>query len=346
MRPVRSLVGWPGVAASGLLALWVSWSLSTTVRSDWGWAPALPYVLCPLVLALGVGAGAALRARSDSPGLRIALTVVACALVLGVLLVEEPGKAPLGYPNANAAVAVQVLALAGLALLSTPHGRRRGLVAACGLCLVAVALNRSAAGVIVAVPVAVVVALVVWRRPTSRWWSSLAVVAGAGATATAAALIVRAAQASTFPRWAATAFDPVRERLWQDAVSLWRLHPLTGSGPGSFSDATALSADPDTMSAHSSVLQVGSETGWVGVGFLTLVGFTGLLWVARGRVAEAVIGGAAWTALLVHSTADHLIEFGPVVALAGAVLGWAGASRANRVSEELDVAEGEGPLSR
>ncbi|WP_404381881.1 O-antigen ligase family protein [Knoellia locipacati] len=343
MRPVRSLVGWPEAVTMALLALWVAWSVSTAVRSDWGWGPALPYVLCPVALAAGVAAGVALRARADSPALRIALLVVGAALVLGVALVREPGKAPLGYPNANAAAAVQVLALAGLALLSTPTGRRRALVATGTLCLAAIALNRSAAGVVVAVPVCLVVAVAVWRRPWHRGWSALAVVVGASTAVMAAVLIVRAAQATTFPDWAETAFDPVREQLWHDAVSLWRVHPVAGSGPGAFSDATALSPDPDTMSAHSSVLQVGAETGWVGVALLALVGLAGLLWAARGRAAEAVIACAAWTALLVHSTADHLIEFGTVVVLAGAVLGWAGASR---TSEQLDVAQGEGPLAR
>lgn len=343
MRRVQRLVGWPGSAALSLLTLWVLWSTLATVRSDWGWRPALPYVLCPLVLAAGVAAGAVLLRRwAHSPGLRLALVLVATWLVVGVLLESEPGKGPLGYPNANAALAVQVLSLSGLVLLATPRARRRGLVAACVLCLVAVALNRSTAGVAVAVPVAVVVAVVARVRPTGRWWPGVAVVVGVGAATTSAALIVRAAQPPRFPPWARAAFDTVREQLWQDAASLWHARPLTGSGPGSFSHATRLSVDADTLSAHSSVLQVGAETGWVGVGFLAAVGLTGLLWAARGRTGEALVGTAAWTALLVHSTADHLIEFGPVVLFAGVVLGWAGATG---VSEQLDVPEAERPLT-
>lgn len=342
MRPVRSPVGWPEFGALTLLALWALWSLVSTIRSDWGWAAALPYLLCPFVLVVGATAGAALSRVADAPGLRLGLVVAAVAMVLGVLLVREPGKGPLGYPNANAALAVQLVGLTGLALLSTPRGRRRPLVAALVLSVAAVGLNRSAAGVAVVVPVAVVVALVVCLRPTRVWWSVLAVVVGAASAVAAAVVIARAAMEPVFPDWAVRAFDPVREQLWHDAVALWAVDPRVGSGPGSFSDATALSVDADTMAAHSSVLQVGAETGWIGVAFLGLAGLVGLLWAARGRPAAAVIGTTAWTALLVHSTADHLIEFGWVVLLAGAVIGWAGATRR---SEELDVAERESPFA-
>lgn len=341
MKPVRHLIGGPEAAALTLVGLWALWSLVSMVRSDWDVAAALPYLLCPVMLVLGVVAGPPLARTADSSGMRVALVVVAGAMVLGALLVSEPGKAPLGYPNANAALAVQLVGLSGLALLSTPRRRRRPVIVALLLLVAAVGLNRSAAAVAVLVPVAAVVAVMVWRRPTRMWWSVVAVGAGAASAAGAAVVIVRAATAPEFPPWAVAAFDPVREQLWQDAVSLWHLSPVTGSGPGSFRQATSLSADPDTMSAHSSVLQIGSETGWVGVALLGLVSLGGLLWAARGRPAEAVIGSAAWTALLVHSTADHLLEFGSVVLLAGMVTGWAGATRR---SEQLDVTEGEGPL--
>ena len=348
------LVGGPGALALALLGAWMLWSLACTVRGDAGWRPLLPWVLCPPVLVAGVVAGAALRRRAHSPAVPVALAVTTSAMVLGALVAVEPGKAPLGYPNANAALAVQLVALSGLALLSAPAGAARGrllLVLAALLAGLAVGLNRSAAGVAVLLAVGVVVVLAVWRRPVSRTWRVAAVALGAVASGVAGSLIVLAAREPVFPQWARTAFDPAREQLWQDAVALWQQGPLTGSGPGSFARATDLAADADTAAAHSSVLQVGAETGWVGVGFLALTGLAGLLWAARGRTPEAVVGAAGWTALLVHSTADHLVEFAPVLLLAGAVVGWAGASghvagapRARGLSEELDVAERERPL--
>ena len=156
-------------------------------------------------------------------------------------------------------------------------------------------------------------------------------------------MILSLADRSPWPSWAEWAFDAVREQLWRDAITLWRAHPVTGGGPGSFREATALSVDPDTSTAHSFVLQVGSETGWVGVGILAVVALTGLLLAALGTAPATVVGAAAWTALLVHSQVDHLLEFAPVVLAAGAALGWASARSG---SEELDVPEREGPVLR
>ncbi|MFW5471865.1 O-antigen ligase family protein [Knoellia sp. CPCC 206450] len=349
------LVAWPGVLALSLLGAWMAWSVASAVvgDGDGGVRPVLPYVLCPLVLVAGVATGAALHRRAHSPAVPVALVVTSTALVLGALLVVDPGKAPLGYPNANAALGVQLVALSGLALLATPVEAARGrvLLALSALAAaLAVGLNRSAAGMAVLLAVGLVTLLAVWCRPVSQGWRLAAVVVGAVASVAAGGLIVAAAREPVFPAWARTAFDPAREQLWEDAAALWRQRPLTGSGPGSFAGATSLAADADTVAAHSSVLQVAAETGWVGVGFLALTGLAGLLWAARGRTPEAVVGAAAWAALLVHSTADHLVEFGPVVLLAGAVVGWAGASGRSSTrpegSEELDVPERERPLPR
>lgn len=353
-------VGWPGALTLAVLGSWMLWSLAGALRADLGLRPVLPYLLCPPVLVAGVVAGAALRRHALSPAVPVALLVTSAALVLGAVLVVEPGKAPLGYPNANAALGVQLAALAGLALLARrpgaagdapgASGTRRGpdrsshalIVAATLLSASAVVLNRSAAGVAVVVPVLLAVGLVARLRPTAMWWRLAATAWGAIACAAAGTLIGQAARAPSFPSWAVAAFDPVREQLWHDAVALWEAQPLSGSGPGSFARATSLSRDPDTLAAHSSVLQLGAETGWVGVGFLALTVLVGLLWVARGRAPEAVVGAAAWSALVVHSTADHLLEFGPVVLVAGAVVGWAASTRR---LEELDVAEGQRPLT-
>ena len=98
-----------------------------------------------------------------------------------------------------------------------------------------------------------------------------------------------------------------------------------------------------TSGAHASSAQTGSEAGWVGVTFRGGATLAGLLWAARGRATYAVIAAAGWTALLLHSLIDHLLEFPPVVIAAGLVLGWAAATAAHG-SEQLAGAEGEGPL--
>ncbi|MFC7488066.1 O-antigen ligase family protein [Knoellia sp. CPCC 206453] len=328
-----------------LLAAWITWSAVVGLRLDQGFSLTSPYLVAPIALVLGVAGGQALARYAGDSRLHLALALAGVVLVLGVLLTKEPGKEPLGYANANAALAVQLVAMCGLGLLSTPRGRRGSLLAALGLAVVAVALNRSAAGVAVCLPLVLVIGGVCWRKPVHRWWS---VVLGTLIAVGGAAFILRLAQGPTFPSWARGTFDTVREQLWHDAVALWERRPITGSGPGSFRDATALSNDPDTSTAHSSVLQIGAETGWVGVTLFGLVGFAGLLWAARGKAPQAVVAAVAWTALLVHSYADHLLEFAPVVLTAGVVLGWAAASiRSGQAdSEELDVSEGERPVTR
>ncbi|WP_353953339.1 O-antigen ligase family protein [Knoellia sp. S7-12] len=349
MRRHLDRVGWPGLCGLALLAVWVSWSAAVGIRLDQGFSLTSPYLVAPIVLVLGVAGGQALVRYAGDSRLHVALAVVCGLLILGVLLTSEPGKEPLGYANANAALAVQLVGLCGLALLATPPGRRRTLVAALILGVVAVALNRSAAGLAVAVPVVAAIGCVMWRRPTHRWW---AVVLGVLVAGTGAAVIRRLAEGPTFPSWAGGIFDTVRERLWHDAVALWQRRPLTGAGPGSFRDATALSIDPDTSTAHSSVLQIGAETGWIGVALFGLIVLTGMLWAARGKAPQAIVAVAAWTALVVHSYADHLLEFAPVVLTAGLVLGWAAATRTSGSvnpeqldSEQLDVAERERPFA-
>lgn len=355
MRGRLASLGWPGVLGLGLLIVSVAWSVTVGVRLDQGFSLASPYLVAPIALAVGVVAGTFLAAYAGDSRLHLALAFACVGLVLGVLLTREPGKEPLGYANANAALAVQLVAMCGLAMLSTSRGRRRSLMATLALAVVAVGLNRSAAGLAVVAPLVVVIALVHWRRPQHRGWALVlgVLVAGSGA-----AVILRLAQGTEFPSWARGIFDTVREQLWHDAAALWLKRPWSGSGPGSFQNATALSVDPDTAMAHSSVLQIGAETGWIGVALFGLIAFAGMLVAARGRAPQAVIAIAALTALLVHSYADHLLEFAPVVISAGLVLGWAAASRLSTQqfseqhrselhgSEELDVSEGERPVGR
>jgi hypothetical protein len=346
VRSFLDHVRWPESVGLALLLAWVAWVGAWLFVADRMPSLSSPYLVAPLVLVAGVVGGRALPRHGSAPRLHVVLLALAVVLVAGVPLTAEPGKAPLGYANANAALAVQLVGMSGLALLATPPRRRALLGATVLLGVLAVALNRSAAGLFVVGPVVAAVALTVWRPPRRRWWATAL---GAATVVASAALIMSLADRTPWPSWAHRAFDPVREQLWRDAIALWNVRPLIGSGPGSFSEATALSVDPDTSTAHSLVLQVGSETGWVGVTILALVAVTGLVLAAQGTAPATVVGTATWTALLVHSQVDHLLEFAPVVLAAGAVLGWASATthaNANAGSEQLDVSERERPLGR
>ena len=76
---------------------------------------------------------------------------------------------------------------------------------------------------------------------------------------------------------------------------------------------------------HSSVLQVGSELGAVGVVLFAGLLVVGMVLAARSGGAAGLIGVTAWTCLAVHSSVDHLYEFWPVTLVSGLVVGLAGA---------------------
>lgn len=112
---------------------------------------------------------------------------------------------------------------------------------------------------------------------------------------------------------------------------MWREHPLTGAGPGSFHEYSETSrAAAHLYAAHSSILQVGSELGLVGAVLLLAVLVAGGVVAGQGTRAQAQIGVSAWSALAVHSMIDHLYEFPIVCLLAGAVIGWSGSQAAVR----------------
>ncbi len=339
MRRLLAGIGWPERVGLGLVVAFVRWAALAARLGGRVEAPTSPYVLAPVFVIAGVAAGRLVAPYASARRVALWLLVGVLVFLAGVVSTVGPAKQPLGYANANAAVAVQLLALCGLALLST-RGLDRVLLGLASLgAVLVIVLNRSVAGLAVAVPLALAILLVTWRPPRHSWWavllSILTLIAGSAA-------VLALAGREHWPPRVLEGLDAARQQLWHDALTLWQAHPVTGGGPGSFRDYSPLAADPDTSTAHSWLLQVGSETGVIGVALLAALILVGFVLACRGRPAAAVIGVAGWTALWVHSLGDHLLEFAVVTVTAGMVLGWAGADR----SEELDVTEGQGPLPR
>jgi O-antigen ligase len=330
---------WPDRVGLALVLVWMLWAATAALLDGRLLSPTSPYVLGPLFIVAGVVAGRLIAPHASARRTTLWLLVAVLLFLTGVLIPATPVRQLVDYANAYAAVAVQLLALCGLALLSAGGLDRLLLgVASLGALLVIVD-NRSVAGLAVVGPLVLAILLVVWRPPRHRWW---AVTLGVLSLLAGSAAVLALAGRAQWPPRVLQGLDSARKQLWNDALALWRAHPLTGGGPGSFRDASPLAIDPDTSTAHSSLLQVGSETGVIGVVVLALLVVTGLVVACRGVPAAAVVGVAGWTALWVHSLADHLLEFAVVAVAAGMVLGWAGAVR----SEQLDVAEGEGPVPR
>jgi O-antigen ligase len=275
-------------------------------------------VYAPLLIVVGILAGRSLAERVPPRLVALGLGVVSLWLVLGVALTPEPGKLPIGYPNANAALAVQLVALCGLVALNPP-ARRRALVAL-ALGVLAVVANRSAAGLIVVVPVVLAVLLALWLSPARRRWPAAAV--GILALSSTTVVLVVLSRRAAWPSVALQAFDEVRRALWLTGWEAFRSAESFGLGPGGFENVNRFT-DPDVTSAHSLPIQVAVELGMVGLGLLVLLYLCGLaVALSASTAAQSWIATAGWSALAVHAFVDHLLEYWPIPLAAGLVLGY------------------------
>lgn len=305
--------------------------------------PALsPYLLSPLAVVLGVIVGRRLP-RVDPRGVTIGITVLIAYVALHVTVRGGAGGGPLGYANANAALAVQLMALSGLLATSAEGWRRRVLLAAVAVSAAAVVITQSRTAMIVSAPLLAAVCVALVRDVRRRWWSVALGVAVIVAAATAVTVMtVR----TTWPTVANEVLSTARHTLWHDALTLWSLRPVIGSGPGSFQAFSTLAKDPDTAMAHCSFLQIGAEAGAIGVALFAAIIAVGFALATRGSATATLIASGAWAALAAHSFVDHLLEYPLVVLLAGAVIGLAAARTVARPSEELHIPQGESPLVR
>ncbi|MGC5629523.1 O-antigen ligase family protein [Georgenia sp. Z1344] len=310
----------------GLAVLWLLWTLTATAASAHPFIDAAPHLAAPVVLLVGIVAGRHLSRRVPGWTVATVLTIGALVVVVGIPF----------YANAQAAIGVQLVALAGLLRLGTDPGDARTSthlsVSTTMLLVVAVLLAaRAQAGMVLVLATAAVVALVVATRrgPPVRTVAAV----GAGLGLAAAVVVAWLGSRETWPGFLAAegSLSSARHRLWGDALDLWAQRPLTGSGPGSFVEHSALAAGNAKLSeVHSDVLQVGAELGAVGVVLLLAMFVVAYGVATRGSRAAAAIAATAWTALAIHSSIDHLAEFPPLVLMAGVVLGWAGTHRASR----------------
>ena len=249
-------------------------------------------------------------------------------LVTGVL----DGASPVGlggYPNARAAIGVQ-LAIAAMMLVvvsRNPWRQAVGVAAAIAFAAIPV-LNGSWAGVLTLalVPVAV---LASGSARSTRW------VVVACAALVGVVLAGTVALGLSYPRVdpggtvAAIEDETLSQRrlaLWHDALVIIGNDPVTGVGPGRFQLAspTAVS-DADARWAHHEFLQLGAEAGALGLVLLVLS--FGWAFAEVGTVAEpgqpAALAAVALAALGAHASVDYVLHFAPVPLVAAAVVGTA-----------------------
>lgn len=296
----------------GLLAAWVAFGLGET----------RPELLVLVLAAASYGAG---RGLSTLPlGLPVASGLVAVGAVTVLATATVDGSAlspPLGYGNANGALAALAVGAALLPGLSSPRRAVRLLgvgtaAALLPLCL----LTASHAAVVVAAGLVVLGAAVAVRpslgRPVPRLTAAAVLLALAGTVAVG--LRGRA------PAAVEAALSDRRVVLWSESLDLLRAHPLSGVGVGAFrtSSPTAV-ADPDAAWAHSVWLQQGAETGVIGMALLLALALLLLLRVRSGlrdrgvgAVGTAVLGG-----VLLQASIDYVLHFPAVVGVAALLAG-------------------------
>jgi len=335
-RAVRGLRGHRALAISAglLVSVWTAYVLWSARRFDSPAASVAPYLYVPLLLLLGVWVGG-LLSRSVTPKLLgLCLAIVGVWMILGVALTPLPGKAPIGYTNANAALGIQLLALSTLNLLR--DRRQWWSWMAVGASLVAVLANASRAGTALAVALAFVGGLaLLLPRARRRWPAALTALLMIAAMAVGVSVIARRVH------WADAideAVNPVRRALWNTAWEAFRGAEAIGSGPGSFAAVNPRAGDPDTMSAHSALLQTAAELGLTGLCLLAVATLLALVAAGRIRPANASwIVATAITLLVVHAGIDHILEWWPVSLVCGLVLGHGLAAEAHTEAENETV---------
>lgn len=302
-----------------LVVAWIGWALASAAGAGEVLWLGSPYVVAPVCLVAGVLAGRAmsvLRDRSEEP-IHWLLTVITLVALL-VAYWPGAGGPPLGYANANAALVNVLIGLCGLALPRASGRVRTALWWALPLLAVLVVASRSRAGLLVCVPVLASVVLANLGLAPRRLFVPLAV----AGPLVAAFLVVGLGTKQEWWSWAQRAFDPVRRELWHAASKAWESHPVSGVGPGNFQGLTVWGRDPDTAAAHSAVLQIGAETGWVGVTLFALLCLWAVLFFQDNAGPDAPVLAMTVAGVLMHAQVDHILDFGPILFGLGVALGW------------------------
>lgn len=302
-----------------LLAAFMVWAVTTTLLNRRPVQPLSPYLVSPVIAVLGVVVGRRL-VRADPGPVAVGLVGIVAYVTLDVVVRGGPAGGPLGYANSNAALIVQLMALTGLMAVNARGGRRRLLLAGTLLAVVALVATECRAAMIVSVPLLAAIWVAVARGVRRRWWP---VTLGAVAVVGSAAAVILGAGSRSWLPIATYGLSPARHVLWRDALTLWSHNPVIGSGLGSFRRFSALAENPDLAMAHCSILQIGAETGLIGVGLFAAILAVGFALVTQSSSTVTLLATAAWTAVAVHSFVDHMLEFPAVVLAAGAVTGWA-----------------------
>ncbi|MGH8892861.1 MAG: O-antigen ligase family protein [Actinomycetes bacterium] len=300
-----------------LIALLICWLLMTSTdgRGD-------PW---PVVGAAAVAAVAFVLGQLVPGPVRPWVAVAIGAVAMGaVLLGDGPldfvTSGPLGYANANAALAAQATAAFGVAATGGLRSLRLVALAGAAAGLVTCALIGAVAAAAGAVLVLVALGATSMRSDRAQQASialSLAVVVGASALS----FVVGALGASPD---VARLVSERRVSLWTDGVTALREDPVVGAGARGFPSVSPTAAgDPDTREAHAELLQRSAENGLIGVGLEGAAVASVFVGLARRRDAVATVGVAGMAALWANAGVDWVLAFPSVLGTGCLVVGLA-----------------------
>ena len=288
-----------------ILSLLAGWCLLSTPAAPEALAGAAAYLVLAAGLVVGMVMG---RVHPAMPGLAV-LIGSAAAFAFGVpeSLSGEPLARPLGYLNANAAL---LLCGAAGGVVATAGRRTAWQLAASGGALV-VAGVCAANGAVAAAVAAVVLAA--WCPVRHLGRSSAWLVAAAALIGVAGLLPVAWGGGwLPWPRFAVDALSEERFQLWRAGYRLMVENPVSGVGPGGFSQESPVT-DPDLAWAHSYWLQSGAELGVVGLAGLVLL----LVWAVAALGRQSLLLGV----LLLPASVDYVLHFGGVLVALSVVVG-------------------------
>lgn len=302
---VATQVAVAGFGCAGLLALWgvANASISGTDRL----VPVIQDVLGVVAITLGYLLGRATH--------RWLAAVAAILVVVYALWYWLTGAYV--YPNADAALAVQMAALIGVAFASRAWPAMVA-IPAIAMTVGVTVLESSWAGFAVG---AVVVLASLIPRPRRSRAVVIASLAGLVTLVLAWAALAFLLLRDLRPAPLVAALSDNRFELWSDAVALIGTSPWTGHGPGSFAELSPTAADPDLRPAHNALLEVWAEQGVVGLALLLLVVLGGYAAVAASPSPSSFVAVAAWTGFWLHAMVDYIADFPLILAAAGLVLG-------------------------
>ncbi|MFN2540328.1 MAG: O-antigen ligase family protein, partial [Mycobacteriales bacterium] len=280
------------------------------------------------------------------------LSLLVTPVVIGVLagsavllghdaLQSDPLAGPLGYGNADGALAAQSCAALCLAAVTARvRAVRAGLLAAAGGMLAVTALTGSKSATALAALCITVTVTALLRPLSARNGRRLAAAAAALLGLAVTVTVVLGAtydgtdDSSTEARAVEATLTSRRPAFWHEALEQARQHPLLGVGPDLFQRVSPMAlADPlDDRWAHSGYLQQAAETGVPGGVLAVALGMWGFVMLSRSPRSGSVIavGAAGLASLTIQAAQDYTLHFAAVPLVAAALLGVATAVAPSR----------------